>query len=127
MRKRRLAVVDDDIDIAEFVAEVGKTTGFDIQVTNSVLEFQQICTTTPLDAIVMDIVMPDTDGIKLLGWLSDSGIKASIIIMSGYDGYIDMTRLLGEKQGLNIVGTLVKPFHIDDLEPMLNNIIKSKI
>ena len=126
MSKPLLVVVDDEPDIAAFVGDVGEFIGFDVVTTYSSRQFQQACLSTPPSAIVMDIVMPDIDGIELIGWLSEQKISAPIIIMSGYDGYIGMTELLGEKQGLTIVGTLTKPFRIDDIEPLLLKIIDPK-
>ena len=123
MNKPLLLVVDDEPDIAAFVGDVGESVGFDVSITNSSRQFQQVCSTTPPSAIVMDIVMPDIDGIELINWLSEQKFSAPIIIMSGYDGYIGMTELLGEKQGLTVIGTLTKPFRIDDLEPLLLDIL----
>ncbi len=123
MNKPLLLIVDDEPDIAAFVGDVGESVGFDVLITNSSRQFQQVCSSISPSAIVMDIVMPDIDGIELISWLSEQEINAPIIIMSGYDGYLSMTELLGEKQGLTVVGTLTKPFRIDDIEPLLLDIL----
>lgn len=47
----------------------------------SILEEQSIVT---FDLILMDIMLPDTDGIKLTKYLLDSGCKVPIVFISAY-------------------------------------------
>ena len=65
--------------------------------------------------IVLDIVMPRTDGIELIKWLIERGATASIIVASGYNAlYAKMAATLGSDRGLS-VSFLDKPFKIDAL------------
>ncbi len=78
-----------------------------MKITTNGHEFQDIFSALQPSAIVMDIVMPDMDGIE---WMSQKKFTSPVIIMSGYDGYIGMTEILGEKRGLSIAGILSKLF-----------------
>ena len=63
MNKPLLVIIDDELDVAEFVGEVGKSVGFDVLITTTSRDFQNILISQKPSAIVMDIVMPDMDGI----------------------------------------------------------------
>lgn len=123
MAKPVLLVVDDEPDIAEFVKEVGQSVGFEVKVATNAREFQEIITYENPSGIVMDIVMPDMDGIELINWLCANDCTAPILFMSGYDAvYLEAAKVLGSSKGCHIVGALSKPFTIDELEPMLQRI-----
>ena len=124
MIKPQLLIVDDELDIAEFVGDVGKALGFDVTTSKSGTEFQDKYSTRKPSAIVMDIVMPDKDGIELINWLCEKKCTAPIILMTGYDVlYVETAKKLGLKKGCRVIGTLRKPFTEEELEPLLQKII----
>ncbi|HIJ45578.1 MAG TPA: response regulator, partial [Rhodospirillaceae bacterium] len=92
MAKPILIVVDDELEMAEFIETAGLSLGFEVRIATSAEGFQKIWAEAEPSAIVMDIVMPDMDGIELLQWLVERKCTVPIILMSGYDGkYLDMT------------------------------------
>jgi FixJ family two-component response regulator len=120
MTKPLLMVVDDETEMVNLVADVGMTCGFEVLQYLNARAFQEALITNTPTVIVMDIVMPEMEGTELLKWLAEQGCTAPIIIMSGYDGkYITFTEHLGSVTGRHILGTLTKPFKIDDLEALL--------
>ncbi len=123
MNKPVLIVVDDEPDMAELVADVADELGFSVLTATNVSSFQQLYSSEQPSAIVMDIVMPEMDGIELLEWMKSVGFSVPIIIMSGFDNYIDMAELYGRKQGGDIIGTLIKPFELVELEKLLQQIL----
>ena len=126
MTKPQLLVVDDEPALANLVGEVGELAGFEIYVTNSALEFQEIWASCKPDVVIMDLVMPDIEGVELLSWLAERNCCAPIILMSGYDGrYLEVAREFGVAIGNKIFGDLTKPFMIDDLEKMLKDALQA--
>lgn len=120
MMTPRLAIIDDDPEIAEVVATVSESRGFEIFAFTSPNEFIWAYERIKPDVIVMDIVMPEIDGIEVIQSLVKLKSDAAIILISGYSGrYIDAASAIGEIGGLNILGTLEKPFGIADLEKIL--------
>ncbi|MCK5665056.1 MAG: response regulator [Thiotrichaceae bacterium] len=120
MTKPILLIVDDEPGIAKFVGEAGKLVGFDILIANSAKEFKQYYASTVPAGIVLDIVMPDMDGIELINWLADFDCSVPITLMSGHNAlYIDVAKKLGIRKGCQIIGTLSKPFSLDELKPLL--------
>lgn len=121
MVKPILIVVDDDPEMANLVANVGEYSGFDVYATTSAREFQKVWAECEPSVIVMDLVMPNIDGVELLIWLAEQNSPASIILMSGYGGkYLDIAEDLGTVKGDRVAGTLAKPFEVSDLEKLLD-------
>ena len=124
MTKPLILIIDDELDMAEFVGEIAESRGFDVLISTSAIKFQQMYKSKQPSVIVMDIVMPDMDGIELIGWLADNSSTTPIILMSGYNPfYLEMTEKLGKRKSCNIVGTLIKPFTSEELDVLLQQIV----
>ncbi len=120
-----LIVVDDEPQITTLVADVGEIAGFETRVANTAAEFKEIIATTNPTVIVMDIVMPDMDGIELLQWLADRGCVAPIVLISGFDPlYLRTARMIGTANGLQFVEPLAKPIRIAQLQAVLGEVIR---
>ncbi len=120
MSNQSLIVVDDEPELAAIVLDVAGTLGFDCLTANSGKELQNIWTDGSPDVIVLDIFMPDLDGLELIKWLAVQDHQAPVILVSGYgQKYIESARQLGEARGVNIIGTLIKPFEVGDLKALL--------
>lgn len=116
---RKLLVLDDEADFAELVCEVGSEAGLRVAAANDFAQFKDQYMDDP-DVIVLDLSMPDSDGIELTRWLSEQGYSAHLILMSGVDKQIlETTREIAAKRGLNVIGALQKPVSIDKLESLL--------
>ena len=116
---KRILIVDDEADFREFIVRVAKGLGFAATAVGSGAEFRAVYDEVAPDAVVLDIVMPEEDGIELLNWLGAKGCSARVLIVSGYNPhYREMAQLLGGVKGLDVV-TLQKPLEIEDLEAAL--------
>jgi CheY-like chemotaxis protein len=60
-------------------------------------------------AIVMDICMPEMDGLELIPRIRGKHLGSKIIAMSGEAGYLDIAKYLG------VDDTILKPFSLEDL------------
>ena len=126
MTEPLLMVVDDQVSMAEFVSDVAEDLGFTVQIKTNAKEFQTAYLAAQPLAVVMDIVMPDMDGNELLQWLAAQNSDTPVVIMSGFEGkYVELAKMLAEERGAIIIGTLVKPFSIDELEQVLKEILSS--
>jgi len=121
MSKPCIIIVDDDPTITDYVTEVSLELGFHaIQATSGKEFFTLVSENTP-NAIVLDVVMPDMDGLEVIEQLANRNISTSIILMSGYqEQYLDIAESLARARGLNVIGTLRKPFTPSELSAMLN-------
>lgn len=116
----RLLVIDDEPGFATFVARVAEGCGYDVRTTDKPAEFRRLCTEWRPTHIILDLVMPETDGVELLRYLAGVLCSARIWIMSGFDGrVVDAARRIGTERGLDIVGALQKPMRAKELHSIL--------
>ncbi len=116
---KRLLIVDDQPALGEIVRRTAEGLGYEVKVTTHAEEFMAEFDTFDPTAIVLDIVMPDIDGIELVGWLVDRECCARILVASGYNKrYAKMAETLGVAKGLEI-SFLEKPYRIAELRDAL--------
>ena len=116
----RLLVVDDEKDICEFISFVAGNVGYAVTSITDPRDFIKEYS-DDLSVIVMDLTMPDMDGVELIRHLASVDSKIGIILMSGFDmGVLHSARELADSRGLNVIGVLEKPISISDLEEMLD-------
>jgi len=115
----RVLVIDDDSDVGELVCAAAETMGLDCAATTEAdVFFNLVAPDTTL--ILVDLMMPQMDGIEVLRLLSERQCKASIILMSGIDKrVIETATKLAQTLGLSVVGHLQKPFRLRELEEAL--------
>jgi EAL domain-containing protein (putative c-di-GMP-specific phosphodiesterase class I) len=123
MPSRRLVVLDDEPLFRDFVCRVAQACGFETFDTGSPGIFESdIRRERPL-AIIIDLMMPDVDGVELLRNLSEELAGIPILIASGLDSrLLDTALRLGEARGLTMAGTIQKPIRPAALREILEKI-----
>ena len=90
-------VVDDEADIRALIQEILTDEGYDVTVAADATQARAARQDIRFDLILLDIWMPDTDGITLLReWSNDGGLSCPVVIMSGHgtvDTAVEATRL----------------------------------
>ncbi|MGF1626874.1 MAG: response regulator [Alphaproteobacteria bacterium] len=115
-----LLIVDDEPDVRQLVRDVAEPMGWTVTEASSGRELMDRYAAVVPDAILLDIIMPDMDGIEVLNWLAEQRTSARIAVMTGYSAtYTEVASALGTSQGLNIAHNLHKPFSISDLRQAL--------
>ncbi|MEI8155998.1 MAG: response regulator [Burkholderiales bacterium] len=72
------------------------------------------------DFVIVDIYMPETDGIEFLSDLAKRGYKGGIMIVSGVNiETLALSRQIAVENGLNVVATLIKPITLAQLGMVL--------
>jgi DNA-binding response OmpR family regulator len=121
MSARRLLVIDDEIDFGRFVSRVASPLGYEVEITTQGKDFKAAVPRFQPDVIVLDIVMPDIDGIELIQWLAARRMAARIVVASGFNPYYaKMAQMLGSVHGKLSITTLLKPIAIADLKAALS-------
>jgi EAL domain-containing protein (putative c-di-GMP-specific phosphodiesterase class I) len=120
----KLLVVDDEVDIGELITELAEDRGIDVRAVSDSAEVAGMLDTFAPDAIMLDLMMPGTDGVELLKTLADKVKGARIALMSGTDARVlNSARRLGSAHGLNIVKTLEKPLEISVIRAALDELM----
>jgi DNA-binding NtrC family response regulator len=82
--KRRILVVDDDPDVAEMMARALLRRGYQVVATDSPDDALAHFAAQPCDAAVLDLVMPERDGIDLARALRAQTPGMPVAILTGY-------------------------------------------
>jgi FixJ family two-component response regulator len=118
----RLYAVDDDPAFLEIVESVATPMGFDVVTVARSAQFQSIYGGETDAIVLIDMIMPDVDGIELMNWMIAGEPPGAIIFVSGYgDHYPDMAFELARHRGLKHVETLLKPIKIAMLRKALED------
>jgi two-component system, NtrC family, nitrogen regulation response regulator NtrX len=97
MTASRILVVDDEADIRGLLKEILAEEGYDVEVAADATEARASRATHVPDLVLLDIWMPDTDGITLLReWSVTDGYDCPVVMMSGHgtvETAVEATRL----------------------------------
>jgi two-component system, NtrC family, nitrogen regulation response regulator NtrX len=80
-----ILVVDDEIGIRELLSEILADEGYTVRVAASAESAREIRKSERPDLVLLDVWMPDTDGITLLKeWQASGQLTMPVVIMSGH-------------------------------------------
>jgi DNA-binding NtrC family response regulator len=93
----RILVVDDESDIRRLLQEILTEEGYDVEVAADAGQARAARARQTPDLVLLDIWMPDTDGITLLReWSNEASDACPVVMMSGHgtvDTAVEATRL----------------------------------
>jgi len=92
----RILVVDDESNIRELLDEILSEEGYEVTTAADAEHARAARRAQTYDLTLLDIWMPDTDGISLLKEWSESGSLGPVVMMSGHgtvDTAVEATRL----------------------------------
>jgi len=108
----RILVVDDDRDIARFVELNLSLEGFEVEVAHDGAAALAIATARPPDLILLDVMMPEVDGVEVVRRLRAQASTASVPVVMLTAKSLSADKVVGLTAGAD--DYIVKPF--DTLE-----------
>ena len=94
---QHILVVDDEIGIRELLSEILSDEGYKVDLAQNATEARARRQDARPDMVLLDIWMPDTDGVTLLKeWQRDGLLTMPVIMMSGHatiDTAVEATRI----------------------------------
>ena len=116
----RLLLVEDHERFADFIRLSIEKEGFTVDAVQNAEDADAAFSTVNYDAILLDLGLPDADGLDLLKNWRDRGNETPVLIITARDGVDD--RVLG----LNLGGDdyLVKPFAMEELVARIRALLR---
>jgi DNA-binding response OmpR family regulator len=114
-----ILVVEDDPQTARALAKAVTSSGYRVAIAESASEARSILGQVQPDLILLDLGLPDTDGL-ILTTAFKKLTNAPIIICSARHGQVD--RVLGLKLGAD--DFIAKPFDLEDLEARIAAVLR---
>ena len=115
-------VVDDDEAIRTALERALSLEGFVASAVEGGRAALEAVAADPPDVLVLDVVMPDVDGVVVARTLRDQGRELPILILSALDEVSD--RVAGLQAGAD--DYLVKPFAVDELVARLRALLRRR-
>jgi two-component system chemotaxis response regulator CheY len=108
-------VVDDEDQIRQLIRETLEQAGYDVREARDGKEGLERYRTQPADLVIMDILMPDQDGLESIMTLRREFPASRVIAITGGSDMIGILNFLDVAKMLGARRTLQKPFEMKTL------------
>ncbi|MDX5393341.1 MAG: response regulator [Caulobacteraceae bacterium] len=105
-----LLLVDDDVTLLHATAQLLDLSGFDAILSDTSIEALTLLADTSVSGVLIDIFMPDRDGVETISEMRSRWPDLPIIAMSGGWRAIKAEQALAMAEGLGANAILSKPF-----------------
>jgi two-component system, OmpR family, copper resistance phosphate regulon response regulator CusR len=107
----QICLVEDEQKVAAFIYKGLQEQGYKVKHAHNGAEAERLTTIENFDLLIIDIMLPDTNGIELCKQIRAAGNQTPILILSALDQV--QNKVAGLKSGAD--DYLVKPFHFSEL------------
>jgi DNA-binding response OmpR family regulator len=107
----RLLLIEDNVRLTEYIGKAFKENGFTVDATHSVDYGEAALSTLRYDAIILDLGLPDADGLSLLSLLRKRGDPTPVLVLTAREG----THSLVNSLNTGADDYLRKPFEMEEL------------
>ena len=117
MTKPTIYLLDDEAALVELHCEVAELAGFKAQgYTRASQFFEHVDEFETGSVMVLDLHMPEMDGIEVMRRLAQMPNSPALILISGHDaGVLRSAEKLCRAHGLEVIASLRKPLSVDTL------------
>lgn len=122
MRTIKILIIDDDKDICEYMHLLLTQGGYEVVTETSPRQALQLLKEEEFHVVVLDIMMPELNGMEVLEEIRKFDTDIAIIIFTGFPS-VD-TAVTSMKY--NVSDYIKKPFDVDDFNTTLENILRDK-
>jgi DNA-binding response OmpR family regulator len=110
MNEKHILVIEDEPSLAEVVSLYLKRAGYQVQIANDGKQAMSIFEKQIPDFVIMDIMLPEVDGLSLTRWLRDRSDVPIIMVTARRE---EVDRIAGLEMGAD--DYVVKPFSPQEL------------
>lgn len=124
-RKATVLVIDDEASVLDIIQDTLLRGGYEVEVATNCKEGMRIFRQRRIDLAIVDIFMPDIDGLETLMEMRRNTGEAKILAISG-GGRLRLEEVLPLAEKLGAKGTLPKPFTPEELLEKVAEILVSE-
>lgn len=116
----KILIVEDETRVGRFIERALNEQAYTTRLVHRCADARDALAESPYDAIVLDLGLPDGDGLELLREWRASGFNEPVLVLSARDAVNDRIR------GLNLGADdyLPKPFSVDELVARLRSLLR---
>src|ERR1700693_1509942 len=116
----RLLLVEDEVEIQSFLQRSLTEAGYQVEAAGDAKNAERMSLESGHDILIVDLGLPDEDGLSLILRLRQLGLRAPVLILSARRSVDDRVR--GLEQGGD--DYLTKPFALAELLARVRNLVK---
>lgn len=123
MRTNRVLILDDESSLRTALFRVLDRKGLNVLTANRIDEAKTLCQgDTPIDLAIVDLNLPDGDGIEFMSWLKSQYPACEVVILTGH-GSIESAIRATQKGAFHFV---TKPFNLEELMSLVEKALTHK-
>jgi two-component system OmpR family response regulator len=119
---RRVLVVDDDAADRQAVGRLAEAHGCLVREAGCHTEMTAVMRAWDPEMLVLDVVMPEVDGIGILRRLAEQHCRIPVLLVSAYKDMLKPVHNLASVYGLRVVGEISKPVAARRFEAALRHV-----
>jgi DNA-binding response OmpR family regulator len=118
----KVLTVEDEIELSETISAYLKLNGHLCEIANDLMQARDKIASSEYDCILVDLGLPDGNGLDLIKMIKDQKSEAGILVISAKNSLDD--KILGLEIGAD--DYLSKPFHLSELNARIKSIYRRR-
>lgn len=118
----KLLIVEDEIKTGEYLKQGLSEAGFIVDLSHNGLDGHHLAMTEYYDVLILDVMLPDVDGWRILESLREAGKETPVLFLTARDSIDD--RVKGLELGAD--DYLVKPFYFAELLARVRTLLRRR-
>lgn len=119
---KRIAVVDDDSEVRAVLVAILLEEGYEVLEASNGIEAMQLVRSHPIELMILDMLMPEMDGLETISALGKASVQMKIIAITGGgrispENYLQMAKAMGANR------TITKPFHYEEIADSVKELL----
>lgn len=116
----KILIVEDEAKISDYLRQGLSEAGFVVDIARNGLDGHHLAMTESYDLLILDVMLPDVDGWRILTALRQAGRKTPVLFLTARDSVAD--RVKGLELGAD--DYLVKPFAFAELLARVRTLLR---
>jgi len=119
---QRILVIDDEYPLCTTLAKILREEGYEVLTSQSAKKGLEILNSEKLDLVLLDINMPEMDGIEMLERIRQIDKNLPVIMITGYGAL----KTAKESMKLGAYDYITKPFDLNFLKLVVKNALSEE-